>query len=75
MMIMMTPTQYDLMMITIQDLLASPHLRSYTRQHVENLLVMLLDLEEHDPDTPKGIYTPTSYHQTGGTDPQQNKEE
>lgn len=75
MMMMMTPTQYDLMAITIQDLLASPHLRSYAREDVETLLAVLLDLEELDPDAPMGIYTPTPYHQTGGTDPQQNKEE
>ena len=66
-MMMMTPTQYDLMAITIQDLLASPHLRSYAREEVETLLAVLLDLEELDPDTPMGIYTPTPYHQTGGT--------
>lgn len=72
---MMTPTQYDLMAITIQDLLASPHLRSYDREDVETLLAVLLDLDEYDPDAPMGIYTPTPYHQTGGTNPQQNKEE
>ena len=36
---------------------------------------LVVDLEEPNPDTPMGIYTPTSYHQTGGTDSQQNKEE
>ena len=74
-MMMMTPAQYNLMAITIQDLLRSPHLRSHERKDVEALLAVILDLEELDPDAPMGIYTPTPYHQTGRTDPQQNKEE
>lgn len=74
-MMMMTPTQYDEIMIAVEHLLADPNLKAASRFDVQFIQEILRNLEEHDPDTPKGIYTPTPYHQTGGTDPQQNKEE